>query len=44
MHTVYFWSNLEKGLQEIQRVLKPEGEVFITFTLSEELDRMRHTK
>ena len=44
IHTVYFWSDLVKGLQEIQRVLKPEGEVFITFTLSEELDRMRHTK
>ncbi|TYR81536.1 class I SAM-dependent methyltransferase [Priestia megaterium] len=44
IHTVYFWPDIEKGLREIHRVLKPEGRVFMTFTLSDQLQQMNHTK
>lgn len=39
-NTVYFWSSLELGLREIQRVLAPSGRVVIGFTPQVRMDRM----
>ncbi|QDZ06910.1 class I SAM-dependent methyltransferase [Sphingomonas panacisoli] len=39
-NTVYFWASLERGLQEIRRVLAPSGRVVIGFTPQVRMDRM----
>lgn len=39
-NTVYFWSSLELGLQEIRRVLAPSGRLVIGFTPKVRMDRM----
>lgn len=39
-NTVYFWSSLESGLREIQRVLAPSGRLVIGFTPQVRMDRM----
>lgn len=44
VNTVYFWSDLSKGLSEVSRVLKPNG-IFINAIYSKEfLDKIRYTK
>jgi len=40
VNTVYFWSSLEAGFQEIHRVLLPGGRVVVGFLPKEKMDRM----
>lgn len=44
VNTVYFWSSLEDGLQEIRRVLTPGGRIVIGFTPQARMDRMNLPK
>ncbi|MET1032020.1 class I SAM-dependent methyltransferase [Domibacillus tundrae] len=43
VHTIYFWPDVQKGINEINRVLSPNGTIFITFTLREQLKKMKRT-
>jgi SAM-dependent methyltransferase len=40
VNTVYFWSSLDAGFQEIHRVLSPGGRVVVGFLPKERMDRM----
>jgi len=40
INTIYFWSDLEAGLAEIRRVLKPGGVLALGFYPKETLDRV----
>jgi arsenite methyltransferase len=40
VNTVYFWTSLEKGMDEIRRVLSPGGRVVIGFVPKIRMDRM----
>lgn len=40
VNTVYFWSSLDAGFQEIHRVLSPGGRVVVGFLPKEWMDRM----
>ena len=31
IHSIYFWPDPQRGLQEIHRVLRPEGQLILTF-------------
>ena len=40
VNTLYFWRSLDKGLEEIHRVLSPSGRVVIGFLPKEWMDRL----
>ena len=40
VNTVYFWTSLESGMKEIERVLSPGGRVAIGFVPKVRMDRM----
>jgi ubiquinone/menaquinone biosynthesis C-methylase UbiE len=44
VNTVYFWSDIGKGLSEIKRVLKPGGTFLNVIYLKEYLDRLPITR
>ncbi|MFD2444071.1 class I SAM-dependent methyltransferase [Bacillus sp. CGMCC 1.16607] len=44
VHTIYFWNDLDKGLREIFRLLKPNGTLFISFTDKSHLKKMKRTQ
>jgi len=44
VNTVYFWQDLQKGLSEIKRVLKPGGIFLNVFYLKEMLDKLPITQ
>lgn len=44
INTVYFWSDLNKAMLEIRRVLKPDGFFINTFYSNETLSRFSHTQ
>lgn len=44
INTVYFWENLNNTMQEIRRVLKPNGFFINTFYSDETLSRFSHTQ
>ena len=44
VHVIYFWSDLQRELQEIKRVLKPGGGLFIFIGDVEEMQRIRMTQ
>lgn len=44
VNTIYFWDDLEKGLSEIKRVLKPNG-IFVNAIYSKQfLDKLKYTQ
>lgn len=44
VNTIYFWDDLEKGLSEIKRVLKPNG-IFVNSIYSKQfLDKLKYTQ
>ena len=44
INTIYFWSNTEKGLSEIRRVLKPGKSFYNVVYTKEWLDKLSYTK
>ena len=40
VHTVYFWTSLERGFAEIHRTLRPGGMLAVGFMPKERMDRM----
>lgn len=38
VHTVYFWPDVDAGLRELRRVVKPSGTLFLAFHSSENTD------
>lgn len=44
VNTIYFWSDMNKGLSEIKRILKPNGIFINAFYTKEYLDKIRYTK
>jgi arsenite methyltransferase len=40
VNTIYFWTSLDAGFAEINRVLKPRGRVVVGFLPKERMDRM----
>ena len=41
VNTIYFWSSLDKGFAEIDRVLSPGGRIVVGFLPREWMDRIR---
>ena len=39
VHTIYFWPDLDRGLAEIARVVKPGGRLLLGFTATEDMRR-----
>ena len=39
VNSIFYWHNLESGLRQMYRVLKPTGHVFITFTAKRDIDK-----
>lgn len=44
INTIYFWSNTEKGLSEIRRVLKPGKSFYNVVYTKEWLDKLSYTQ
>lgn len=44
INTVYFWSDINKGLSEVMRVLKPGGTFINTVYSKDFLDSLRYTR
>ncbi|MGN1401362.1 MAG: class I SAM-dependent methyltransferase [Bacillus sp. (in: firmicutes)] len=44
VHTIYFWDDIQKGISEIHRVLKPNGKLFLSITDSGQLERMKRAE
>ena len=44
VHTIYFWSDLDKGLSETYRMLKPNGTLFISIMDTSYMKKMKRTK
>lgn len=44
VNTLYFWPNPEKDIQEIKRVLKPNGTLIISFRSKEKMETLDITK
>src|SRR3569833_3474794 len=40
VHTVYFWSSLDRGFRELYRCLQPEGVLVVGFVPKAQMDRM----
>jgi len=41
VHTVYFWSSLDRGFRELHRCLQPGGLLVVGFLPKAQMDRMR---
>lgn len=44
VHTLYFWSDINQGFSEINRVLKPGGKLFLSITDKSQMEKMKRTK
>ena len=44
IHTLYFWTDINKGFSEIHRVLEPGGILFLSITDPLQMQKMKRTK
>ena len=44
VHTIYFWPDIDQGLSDIHRVLKPGGKLFLSITDKSRMEQMERTK
>ena len=44
VHTIYFWTDIDQGLSDIHRVLKPGGKLFLSITDKSRMEQMERTK
>lgn len=44
VNTIYFWPNPEADLKEIQRILRPNGKLIISFRSKEKMEKLAFTK
>lgn len=44
VHTIYFWTDMNRAFYEIYRVLKPGGKVYISLANKSHMEKMQRTK
>ncbi|MDD5067544.1 MAG: class I SAM-dependent methyltransferase [bacterium] len=44
INTIYFWDDPDKTANELRRVLKPSGRVFLSFRSKSHLQKYKHTR
>ncbi|WP_370294601.1 class I SAM-dependent methyltransferase [Rossellomorea marisflavi] len=44
VHTLYFWTDINQGVSEVHRVLKPGGKFCLSITDKSQMEKMERTK
>src|SRR5699024_3317074 len=43
VHTIYFWKDIDQGIHEVYRVLKPVGRFYVSLTDKSTMRKMKRT-